>query len=137
MKKMDASDPVRDFLRQRGCPDHVIKNGLRGLIENWEEVVESVARSYRLGLDDYLNDLDGRQLLEEVLVVAPKEKRAEYLERLRRVDERMKTLVEPAGRCLWGDEVAESEGWTAGKNWWYFSKPIHAGPELLSEIENA
>jgi hypothetical protein len=132
---MSTADPVRDFLMERGCAEHIIQGGLRGLVENWEGVVESVKKGYHLGLDDYLNDLDGRQLLEEALAIAPKEQREKYLERVHRADELMKTLVKPAGKCLWGDEVAETEGWTEGKNWWYFTRPIHADPGLLFEIE--
>ncbi len=47
----------------------------------------------------------------------------------------MQWLVKPAGRCLWGDETARQEGWTANKNWWYFSIPTRPGEELLREIE--
>ena len=134
---MTKTDPVNDFLRQRDCPEHVIKGGLLGLTKNWESVVESVRRGYPLGLDDYLNDLDGRQLLEEALAMAPIEQKEKFLERVRRSDKLMQTLVKPAGKCLWGEEVAETEGWTAEKNWWYFTQPIHANPELLNEIEEA
>ncbi len=130
-----TKDPVRDFLRQRGCPEHVIRGGLEKLVENWESVVESVKKGYPLGLDDYLNDLDGRQLLEEAMPVASREERKLCAERVRRADNVMQTLVKPAGMCLWGDKVARKEGWTAEKNWWYFTQPIHAGSELLSDIE--
>ncbi len=134
---MSKEDPVRAFLRERGCPDHVIDGGLKGLIEKWESVVDSVEAGYDLTLDDYLNDLDGRQLLEEALVVAPDDERQKYLERLEQVDAWMRRLVKPAGKCLWGDDVARAEGWTPERNWWYFSQPIDADPELLSEIESA
>lgn len=132
---MSTADPVREFLKEKGCAEHVVEGGLRGLVENWEGVVESVKKGYDLGLDDYLNDLDGRQLLEETLAIAPMEQKEESVERVRHADELMKTLVKPAGKCLWGDEVAETEGWTAEKNWWYFTRPIHAYPELLFEID--
>ena len=79
-------------------------------------------------MDDYLNDLDGRQLLEEALAVAPKEQKEAFLKRVHHADELMKSLVESTERCLWGEEVAEAEGWTPKKNWWYFSKPINATP---------
>ncbi len=134
-RNVGTNDPVRGFLRQRGCPEHVIQGGLEKLVENWESVVEAVKKGYTLGLDDYLNDLDGRQLLEEVMAVAPGEERKRHIQRVRRADNVMQTLVKPAGRCLWGEKVAKKAGWTAEKNWWYFTQPVHAGPELLSEIE--
>ena len=130
-----TKDRVRDFLWRRGCPEHVIQGGLQKLVENWESVVELVKKGYTLGLDDYLNDLDGRQLLEEAMAIAPIEERKKYLNRVRRADNLMQTLVKPAGKCLWGDEAAKKGGWTDETNWWYFTQPIHAGPELLSEIE--
>jgi hypothetical protein len=130
-----AKDPVRDFLRHRCCPEHVISGGLRGMVENWENIVQAVKKGYKLGLDDYLNDLDARQLLEETLAVASKEQKEEFLKRVRQADELMKSLVKSSGKCLWGEDIAETEGWTAGENWWYFSQPINATPELLSEIE--
>ena len=132
---MQGKDPVGEFLKNRGCPEHVVQGGLRGLTEGWEEVVRSVEEGYRLGLDDYLNDMDGRQLLEEALHVAPSGDKREYLKRIRQADGKMQWLVRPAGRCLWGDETARQEGWTAKKNWWYFSRPVNAGEELLAEFE--
>jgi hypothetical protein len=131
---MKEKDPVGEFLRKRGCPEHVVRGGLRGLAESWEEVVRSIEEGYSLGLDDYLNDLDGRQLLEEALAVAPAQEKKTALQRVRRTDEKMQTLVRPAGRCLWGDETARQEGWTAKKNWWYFSIPVNPGEELLNEL---
>jgi len=132
---MGEKDPVREFLKQRGCPEHVVRGGLRGLVESWEEVVRTVEEGYSLGLDDYLNDMDGRQLLDETLAFVPAEVKKPFLKRIRQVDANMQTLVRPAGRCLWGDETARQEGWTAKKNWWYFSRPIKAGEDLLAEIE--
>jgi hypothetical protein len=132
---MKENDPVGEFLRKRGCPEHVVRGGLRGLTESWEEVVRAVEEGYSLGLDDYLNDMDGRQLIDETLAVAPAEVKRTCLKRIRQADSKMQKLVRPAGRCLWGDETVRQEGWTLKKNWWYFSRPIRAGEDLLAEIE--
>jgi len=130
---MVRKDPVADFLKGRGCPAHVIRGGLMGLIKGWETTIESVERGYSLGLDDYLNDMDGRQLIEETLSITPDKDKKKCADRLRQADARMKKLLAPARKCLWGDEVAEAEGWSARKNWWYFMKPIKAGHDLLAE----
>jgi hypothetical protein len=134
---MNSNDPVREFLRGRGSSPRLIEGGLAGLIESWESVVNAVEEGYPLGLDDYLNDLDVRQLLEEALAVAPASERPDCAARLRRADEQMKLLVEPIHACLWGAEVAEEEGWSAQKNWWYFSRPLQGNPDLLAEIAEA
>jgi hypothetical protein len=126
-------DPVREFLKRRGSADHVVRAGLPGLVESWESVVESVKRGYNLGLDDYLNDMDVRQLLDEALKLAKADQA--YIERVRRADEAMRRLVKPIGRSLWGEKNAKEHGWSAEKNWWYFAVPINAGPALTDDLK--
>jgi hypothetical protein len=106
------------------------------LVKNWEQVVGEVKKGYALTLDDYLNDLDGRQILEEALGMAPEEERKILRERIARADRKMQALIEPAGKCLWGSEVAEAEGWTPEKNWWYFSRPQKGDADFLAEIDD-
>jgi len=132
-----VKDPVRDYLRERGCGKHVVEGGLEGLVENWEKTVRSVEDGYSLTLDDYLNDLDGRQLIAEALAVAGDQQCAAINARLDRADEKMRNLTEPTEVCLWGEDVAEEEGWTPEENWWYFARPIKADAELLAEIDAA
>lgn len=132
---MADTDPVRTYLRQKGAPYGVITRGLRGLVENWERIVDMVTAGYSLTLDDYLNDIDGRQLLQNALGVAPPEVRDAFLDRVRAADARMKALVVPAGRCLWGAIVASEEGWKEDTQWWYFAKPRAPGPGLRAELE--
>ena len=57
-------------------------------------------------------------------------------ERIARADKKMQALVEPAGKCLWGSEVAEAEGWSPEKNWWYFSRPKKGDADFLAEIDD-
>lgn len=128
------NDPVRDYLRRSGAPYSVVAQGLRGLVENWERVVEQVLGGYTLGLDDYLNDMDGRQLLQNALDLAPDEVRNSFLDRVRDADQRIRQNLLPAGRCLWGSIVAEDEQWVAAVNWWYFEKPRNPGPLLKQEL---
>lgn len=130
-----SEDAVRDFLRESGCGQHVIAKGLAGLVEGWEKVVQSVEAGYSLTLDDYLNDLDSRQLLGEALEVASQDETAKFEERIQLADDQMKSLTTRVNVCLWGDEVAEEEGWTPKNNWWYYARPIEADDELLAEID--
>lgn len=130
-----SNDAVRDFLRESGCGLHVIEKGLPGLIESWEKVVRAVDDGYSLSLDDYLNDLDARQLLEEALAVASPADQQKFEERVQYADDQMKSLTTRTAVCLWGDEVAEEEGWTPQKNWWYYARPADAEPDLLAEID--
>ncbi|MFY9554330.1 MAG: hypothetical protein WAV20_05145 [Blastocatellia bacterium] len=129
------SDPVREYLRNKGCAQHVIDRGLQGLVRDWEKTVESIEQGYKLGLDDYLNDMDGRQLIEETLAIDRGANASRHRERVRRADEHLRKLVTPVARSLWGDEAAVEHGWSAERNWWYFSEPKTAGPELLEDLK--
>jgi hypothetical protein len=128
-------DPIREYLRKSGAPYSVVVQGLRGLVENWERVVQQVAAGYNLTLDDYLNDMDARQLLQNALELAPAEVREAFLPRVRDADLRIRLHLVPAERCLWGSIVAEEEEWTEEANWWYFEKPRSPGPRLKQELD--
>jgi hypothetical protein len=128
------SDSVREFLQDRGCGEHIVSGGLAGLVEAWEQVVAAVAAGYHLGLDDYLNDMDTRQLLADVWVVAPTAERQQFQARVDEADARIQSFLVPADECLWSDEVAAEEGWSRAQNWWYFNYPNNAGADLRAEL---
>jgi hypothetical protein len=128
-----AADPVETLLRARGCPTRIVEGGIAGLAEDWEGVVASVTAGYKLGLDDYLNDMDVRQIIEDALALAGPSARR-LAARVAAADEKLRQLVAPAGRCLWGDALARRNRWTVEKNWWYFTRPRESAPALLADI---
>jgi hypothetical protein len=66
-------DPVRDYLRRSGAPPGIVAQGFRGLVEHWEQVVERIVGGQDQSLEDYLNDMDSRQLLENARELVPAE----------------------------------------------------------------
>lgn len=134
---MTAIDPVRDLMRARGCADHAVDGGLEGLLDAWGRVADELERGYTLGLDDYLNDLDVRELLAAAVALAQDRERSKAAKRLDALDARVRTATEPAGRCLWGERVARNHGWSADTHWWYFVRPRRMGVELRSDLGDA
>ncbi len=55
---------IQRYLDDNGYPPHIVREGRAGLIRRWREFVEQVERGYKLGLEDYRNDLDVRAILE-------------------------------------------------------------------------
>ena len=129
-----VSDPVREYLRRSGAPYSVVGQGLRGLVENWERVVQQVMAGYDEPLDSYLNEMEGRQLLANALELAPSDVRDAFLPRVRDADLKIRLNLVRAGRCLWGNIVAEDEEWTEEKNWWYYEHPRSPGPRLRQDL---
>lgn len=134
MNPAEDDESVRDLLRRRGAPDRVVEAGLPGLLASWERTAREVEDGYRLGLDDYLNDLDGRQLLDDAWGAANDLERARLVSRLGDADRRMRTALVDAGRCLWGEDVARYHGWSVEREWWYFMRPRRAGEELEADL---
>lgn len=119
----EVRDELREFLRERGCPERVVERGLEGLLASWAMTVDEVSAGYRFGLDDYRNDVDARQLIEEALPRAQPPAREAFEGALAVLDERIEPWLSPLGPCLWGDDVAREHGWTPARNWWYFRWP--------------
>ena len=134
---MSNLNSVSEFLSERGCAVAVIKGGLAGLVEQWEALVTSVEEGYELGLDDYLNELDIRQLLADTLAAVPDTESSPFIERIQRADEQFQALTKASETCLWGGEVAEEEGWSAKMNAWYYRRPRHGDADFLAEISEA
>jgi len=58
-----TDEQIRDYLRENGYPEHVVREGRAGLLSRWREFVAAAERGYRLGLEDYRNDLDVRAII--------------------------------------------------------------------------
>ena len=131
---MTGSDRLREYLARVGASPKVVAGGLEVLLRGWEQTVTAVEAGYTLSFDDYLNDIDGRQLLAQALEVAAPEEAARLADRLASLDARMRAAVEPVRRCVWGHIVEEEEGWTPERNWWYFARPRRGAAAFLEEF---
>ena len=131
---MSLAAEVMQWLRVRGCPDHVVEDGLPGLIARWERVAEECARGYRGGLDDWLDDLDARQLLFELAQEFPAGIDEPLDARLAAADASLGSVTYTADECVWGGESARENGWAAKVEWWYWCIPLDPGEELSQEL---
>jgi hypothetical protein len=134
-----ARDPggLEAFLREEGAPDAVVRGGLDVLLVGWERTVEAVEAGYGGDYEDYLGDLDGRQLLAQALERVTREQAAAVAARLVELDRRIRAVTTPVARCLWGNIVADEEGWSPEDNWWYFARPVQGPEAFLAEFPEA
>jgi hypothetical protein len=132
-----SRDEERRFLRTRRAPPHVVEGGLAGLIEAWERTAYDIEGEYPLGMEDYLNDMDGRQLIDDLIVAVPASFSPELRDRLAEADRGAREGLMPADECLWGSAVAVREGWTPERNWWYFNLPRTPGQQMSEELRES
>ena len=131
---MSGPDAVRALLRARGCPQPVVAGGLPGLIDGWDAVVRSVEDGYAFTLDDYLNDMDLRDLIAAAVHVALPDERGEVSAALAIADTRLRAHTTESP-CLWGDDIAVEDALDPEREWWYFRRPTRAGHQLREDLE--
>ena len=131
---MAPHDRVRAWLAARGCPLFVVEGGIAGLVASWESFALALEAGYACGLDEYRNDVDGRELLQGALAVASEDEGRAFGRRVRLADARVRQELRATPVCVWGAKNAARNGWNAGRNWWYFMTPVRMNDELAREI---
>jgi len=127
MSRPTQDSRIDEWLAGRDAGSHLVGLGLEGLIARWEATADDIEAGRTGDLDEYLNDLDLRRLIDEVLTALP-DTRGPLLRRLRAADGRVREATVPVEECLWGAAAAARHGWNRRRQWWY-----HAVPRRLSE----
>lgn len=119
---MSKEEEARSYLRLKSYPSHIVEGGLERLVRNWERVAESVASGEEQYQDDYLNDMDGRAIIEEVLSHLGGGSEA-MQKRVQAADSLIRQHLIPTEECLWGEKNARKYGYSREKDWWYYHRP--------------
>ena len=106
------------YLRENGYPEHIVRAGRAGLIERWRKFVEEVERGYKLGLEDYRNDLDLRGILAMLGLDGE----------VRDLDARFQAMLIDRGKRVWESSAADP--------FWDFGYPKNAHRRLLEDLTN-
>ena len=108
---------------------------LRDLIDQWAAFAADLTqKNYSFDLDNWLNDVDVRQLILEALPMFSREEMGEHALKLDDADKAFTAATRPFKRCVWSSGTARKEKWTAEKNWWYFRSPIRSNDQLEDEL---
>ncbi len=108
---------LREYLRENGYPEHVVKEGRAGLLRQWRDFIAQVERGYSLGIEDYRNDLDVRGI-----IAFAKAADAE----VHALDSRLKKLLTATDIRVWESGPGDA--------FWDFGYPRNAGPGLLADL---
>lgn len=105
------------YLRENGYPEHICRAGRKGLLDRWKRFVDEVERGYKLGLEDYRNDLD----LRGIIALAGLDAEADA------DDRRFRSLLTATRDRVW-ESTHENAFW----DWGY---PSNASGELLADLK--
>jgi len=108
---------------------------LRDLIDQWVTFVSDLDKQgYSFDLDNWLNDVDVRELILEAQPMFSREEVGDHALKLDEADKIFMAATRPFKRCVWGGGTAKKEKWTAEKNWWYFRTPLQSNAQLEDEL---
>jgi hypothetical protein len=133
-EELEVNEVVRRYLEARGCADFIVQGGILGLVDRWESIAADVEHGYDGAIDEYLNDMDIRDILEDALDVAALPDESPLRRRVDVADGRVRASTVACGP-VWGREVAETEAMDPAVQWWYFVRPREPGDVLRSELE--
>ena len=105
------------------------------LIDQWATFTAGLeGQDYSFDLDNWLNDVDVRELILEALPMFSREEMGDHALRLDEADKQFMAATRDFKRCVWGSGPAKKEKWTAQKNWWYFRTPRRTNAQLEDEL---
>lgn len=108
---------------------------LQELIDQWATFASDLERDgYTFDLDNWLNDVDVRELILEALPMFSREEMGDHALKLDAADRTFKGATREFKRCVWGGGTARKEKWTAQNNWWYFRTPARSNDQLEDEL---
>ncbi len=128
-------DSVRRYMKSRGVSDELVAAGLPGAVARWASIAKAVD-GYDFTLDDWLNDMDLRDIIAGALEVANEDERKSVGHTLEHADERFRKATVVTGP-VWGNAVAASHFHDPARTWWYFRRPRHPGESLKADLKSA
>lgn len=120
---IQPSQPVREYCIQRGFAARVCNEGLDYLLATWQRTVCEILEGYRGLFDEYLNDMDGRQIISELVPLATEAERKSVLDELSLLDHSFFKVTRSLEACIWGADQAARHGYEPNENWWYYRIP--------------
>ena len=129
-------DRIRQYLRRRGCAPSVVKGGLEGLVGYWESLVQAVEEGYDLTFNDYVNDMELRDVMQGALEAALLDERQKAEQRLAVLDRRFRDLTVECPPVI-GAKAARENGHDPVEHWWYFRRPKTPAPDFEEELREA
>jgi hypothetical protein len=121
---MEISGRIKSYLKEKQYPEFVWQGGIERLLTDWKNTVRNKNNKVNFyGWDDFLNDLDGRRILEEVLDEFKNEDLSELKKSLKEIDDLYKERSIFSELCVYRRELAEKYHYTPNKHWWYYRIP--------------
>jgi hypothetical protein len=103
----------------KATADFVQKDGLNYLIPRWRHFAEKYADEEDL-IYEWLNDLDTRKIIDEILGVLSEKDRTKIELDLKSIDAKVIEKTFEINECAWGELVEKNSNYNRQRNWYYY-----------------
>jgi hypothetical protein len=125
---MDNPSPaIREYCTRHGFSERVRDGGLDYLLHGWQLTVSDVVEGYTGLFDEYLNDMDGRRIIDELLPLEDATELRKVEASLPALDDGFIKATLPTSSCIWSEDVAQKHKYQPGRDWWYYRIPSNLG----------
>ena len=130
------TDGLKAYFLSKGYADHVVNAGLARLIRSWADIARSLSNSdpAYIMYDEFLNDMDGRRILEEALSVISPEERAAVQSQVDEADKVFRESTVEISKCIWGEDNVKKHGYSSEKDWYYYRRPKEVDDSWPSDL---
>lgn len=126
---------IETILLKLNLAEHVVNGGILRLINNWINTVRECKKGYDLTIEDYINDLDGRYIIEEVMnSLTDSNLKKKIKLAINQADIDFKQILIETNKCVLGSAVANQ--FPKEKYWWYWGIINNARGELLKDLKD-
>ena len=101
---------------------------LEQLVQKWSTFISRVEQGYTSSIYDYMNDLATRDVIEEILQVAPQSLHAKLLMTIQPLDRKFQELTQMLQRPI--DPIGKARR----TNPWWFCVPKNLKPQLQNDL---
>jgi hypothetical protein len=122
-KVIEPSPLVREYCERSGFSERVCLGGIDYLVESWRQTTDQIFKGYRGLFDEYLNDMDARRIINELMPITSESERTRIHDPLSVLDGYFREATQPCETCVWGDEWAAKHGYDPDRDWWYYRLP--------------
>ena len=115
--KYTHTDKIKSVLRDKA--DFVQLDGLNYLIPTWKRFADQYTDTEDL-IYEWLNDLDTRKIIDEILDTLPDNERIKIEFDLKPIDKAVFEKTFEINECVWGDRVEKENNYDRSKHWYYY-----------------
>jgi hypothetical protein len=116
---LNTPEAVHQFFKNQRYSKKVIEGGLDYALATWRDNVDRIARGKLRSFDDYLNDMDMRELLYEAFGLMSETEKKPIMDEVAALDQKLLAATIEVPQCIWG----LGAGYDRMTEWWYYRLP--------------